>query len=242
MNDLETQDTKSPVTPAEMIKAAVAGGADLDELGKLLTIQERWEANEARKAYHKAMAEFKSNPITIDKDKKVGYSTNKGNVGYTHASLANVVQKISVELCKYGLSASWRTNQNGKIVVTCKITHEKGHFEETTLEADADVSGSKNPIQAIGSTITYLERYTLLALTGMATSDQDDDANSVNEVITDTQLSSMLDILDNAPDSTEKKDKFLKFMGVETMAAILARDYKKGIKALNAMQERIEGS
>jgi hypothetical protein len=164
-------------SPADMIRMAVQGKADLTSLEKLLELQERYEANEARKEYHRAMADFKANPPKIGKDKKVGYSTQKGNVGYSHASLANVTEKISTELSKHGLSASWSTKQNGQVMVTCKITHIKGHSEETTLAAPSDTSGSKNPIQAIGSTITYLERYTLLALTGLATFDMDDDGN-----------------------------------------------------------------
>ena len=156
-------------SPAEMIKMAVTGKADLDKLEKLLAIQERWDANEAKKAYHVAMAQFKANPPKIDKDKTVSFSTTTGKTSYDHASLANVTEKISEALSKCGLSASWKTQQNGNILVTCKITHVKGHSEETTLSAPADTSGSKNAIQAIGSTITYLERYTLLALTGLAT-------------------------------------------------------------------------
>src|SRR3990167_3159724 len=142
-------------SPAQMIEIAVKSGANLDQLEKLLTLQERWEANEAKKAYHRAMAEFKQNPPEIAKDKKVAF----GNTKYNHASLANVVRKITKELSKHGLSASWSTQQNGQIIVTCKITHVLGHSEETSLSAPADSSGSKNSIQAIGSTITYLERY-----------------------------------------------------------------------------------
>ena len=77
-------------SPAEMIKLAVSGGADLDKLEKLLTLQERWDKNEAKKAYHKAMAEFKANPPKINKDRKVTY----GNTKYNHASLANVTDYL----------------------------------------------------------------------------------------------------------------------------------------------------
>lgn len=169
-------------SPADMIRLAVGGGVDLDKLAKLLDLQEKWESNEARKAYHRAMSEFKANPIEILKDKKVGYeSKTGGRVGYTHASLANVVRKVTKELSKYGLSASWRTAQNGQISVTCKITHVMGHSEETTLSAPSDTSGSKNAIQAIGSTISYLERYTLLAALGLATADQDDDGRATSK-------------------------------------------------------------
>lgn len=170
-------------SPAEMIRLAVTGGADLEKLEKLLTLQERWEVNEAKKAYNRAMADFKANaPNLIDKESLVDYTTRQGiKVKYKYATLANVIEKITEKLSEYGLSASWRTKQDGMVVVTCCITHVAGHSEETTLSASADTSGSKNPIQAIGSTITYLERYTLLAMLGIATYDQDDDARTISE-------------------------------------------------------------
>jgi hypothetical protein len=44
------------------------------------------------------------------------------------------------------------------------------------MSAPPDASGGKNTIQQIASTVTYLQRYTLLAITGVATKGQDDDA------------------------------------------------------------------
>jgi hypothetical protein len=169
--------------PSRLIEIAISKGADLDKLEKLLSLQERYEANEARKAYNDAMSQFKANPPDINKDKTVTYGTTK----YSHASLFNVTDKVNKELSKYGLSASWKTTQNGTISVTCKITHIKGHSEETMLTAPSDTSGSKNAIQAIGSTVSYLQRYTLLSLTGLATHDQDDDAVAATEKITEAQ-------------------------------------------------------
>lgn len=221
-------------SPAEMIRLAVSGGADLDKLEKLLAIQERWEAGEARKAYHQAMSDFKATPPKIEKDKKVGYDGKTGGrVSYSHASLANVTDKINEALSHHGLSASWRTKQNGKIEVTCRITHSKGHSEETMLSADADNSGSKNSIQALGSTITYLERYTLLALTGLATFDMDDDAKSAEEVekIGDKELHSLRDqfiALD------VKEGKFISYMGIEKLEDMPLSDYSKAQAALEA--------
>lgn len=223
--------TTTEITPVQMIMAAVSGQADLDKVEKLLMLQERWEANQAKKAYNKAMSDFKLNPPRIEKDKKVGYSTSKGNIGYSHASLANVTQSISSELSKYGLSASWRTEQkDNKICVTCKITHVLGHSEETSLIANPDDTGSKNFIQSIGSTITYLERYTLLSLTGLATFDQDNDAQSTVK-ISDKQLSNILDLLAS---KELKETPILKYMKVERLEDILENDYLKVLKAIEA--------
>jgi ERF superfamily len=73
-------------------------------------------------------------------------------------------------------SHSWKMNQEGQwIKVTCILTHELGHSEETTLMGAPDNSGSKNAIQAVGSTVTYLERYTLLAACGLSTKGSDND-------------------------------------------------------------------
>lgn len=221
--DLVKQETQSP---AEMIKLAVSGGADLTKLEKLLELQEKWEAIQAKKAYHKAMAEFKANPPKINKDKKVAYK----EVRYTHASLANVTEKINSELSKHGLSASWTTKQNGQILVTCKITHELGHSEETTLSASADITGSKNAIQAIGSTISYLCRYTLLCLTGLATYDQDDDGKASGvEYITEAEGNKIMDMV---ADTKSDLVKFLSYMKVDKVEEIAKKDYKKAITAL----------
>lgn len=218
--------------PSQMIELAVSKGADLDKLEKLLTLQERWEANEAKKAYNKAMSDFKANPPEINKDKTVKY----GNTKYNHASLYNVTEKINSELSKYGLSASWTTKQNGQIIVTCRITHVKGHSEETTISAPADISGAKNAIQAIGSTITYLQRYSLLSLTGLATFDQDDDAQATapaTECITDKEKSQLVDMLAAKGVSMEK---FCSKFNIKELSELPKAKFQQAVIAVDAVK------
>jgi hypothetical protein len=230
-NELEVVNSDSP---AELIRQAVKGGADLEKLRGLLELQKEWEANEARKAYHKAMSDFKASPPRIEKDRSVSFGAGKAS--YQHASLANVVEKITAELSKHGLSASWKTHQNGQIVVTCRITHVLGHSEETTLSALADTSGSKNAIQAIGSTITYLQRYTILSALGLATEDQDDDGKaSQDEVIDEAQIVALTDYI-NATDTDPKK--FLKWLGVSSLNEIMKSQYQKALSALKAKEQK----
>lgn len=225
---MENSVAVTQTTPAHLLNIAIEKGADLDKLEKLMDLQMRWEQSNARKAYHEAMAQFKANPPEIEKDKKVAY----GNTKYNHASLSNVTAKINSELSKYGLSASWTTTQTDKgVTVTCKISHVMGHSEETSLTAGLDKSGAKNDIQALGSTISYLERYTILALTGLATSEMDDDGQGTIEYITDKQKSTILDFI-NAKEIDETK--FCEFMGVESVDKILESYYNKAIAALKS--------
>lgn len=161
-------------TPMQMLQVAVSQGADLDRIQKLMDLQDRWEASQARKAYVSAMAHFKSEPSKIFKTKEVNIP---GGAKFKHATLADVCDGVVSNLSKYGLSHSWETKQldNGWVEVTCIITHEAGHSERTTLRAPPDDSGKKNTVQQIASTVTYLERYTLMAATGLAAKDMDDD-------------------------------------------------------------------
>lgn len=163
-----------PVTPMSMLQMAVQQGADLDKMQKLMDLQERWEANEARKAFVTAMNGFKANPPVLHKNKKVSFNETK----YMHATLDQVSGVIGQALSAHGLSHRWEVAQldAGMIRVTCIITHALGHSEQVSLQCGADQSGKKNNIQAVGSTVTYLERYTLLAAAGIAVKDQDDDA------------------------------------------------------------------
>lgn len=145
---------------------------DVNKLQALLDMRERWEANEARKAFVAAMNAFKANPPAISKNKHVHF----GQTEYDHATLDHVTDTITQALSKHGISHRWEvTQQDGKIRVTCVLTHELGHSEGVSIEGPTDVGGSKNAIQAIGSAVTYLQRYTLLSATGLAAKNGDND-------------------------------------------------------------------
>lgn len=161
------------VTPMVLLQQAVAQGVDTDKLAALMDLHERWEKNEARKAFVAALTAFKANPPVIVKLKQVEFGKTK----YKHATLDHVSAIIGESLAKHGISHRWDVEQSegGKIKVTCVLTHALGHSERVPMESKPDDSGGKNSIQGIGSAVTYLQRYTLLAASGMATTDQDND-------------------------------------------------------------------
>lgn len=155
----------------------------VETLKELLALKVSFEREEARKAFHAAMAEFNKNIPTILKNKHVHYTKRDGSVvDYWHESLDSVVEAITGALAAVGISKNWPLIQDGpKITVSCVLTHALGHSEtRSTLSASPDDSGNKNSIQAIKSTITYLQRTTLLAATGTAPKDMvhDDDGRA----------------------------------------------------------------
>lgn len=208
--------TAVATTPAALLSIAVSQGADLAKLEKLMDLQERWEKNEARKAYVAAMSAFKANPPEIVKDKHVSFQTSKGKTEYDHSSIGHVVEAITKSLGEHGLSHRWDMEQQdgGRIKVSCVMTHVLGHSESTSLLAGADDSGGKNNIQAIGSTITYLQRYTLLAATGLASKDQeeDDDGRGTEQItrIDESQLANLRALIEETKASEAKVCAYFK--------------------------------
>jgi len=178
----ESQAQPTSVSLMRMIeRAAFMPDFDVAKLKAMLDMKLTYEANEARLAYIDGMATFRSNPPEINKTKKVQYRNKDGSETiYHHAELDNVVEVISEALRKVDIRPSWKTSDvAGRITVTCVLTHKLGHSEEVaTLAGPPDVSGGKNNIQAIGSTTSYLQRYTLLAGTGLAAKGQDDDGKT----------------------------------------------------------------
>lgn len=224
------------VMDVNKIMALAIEKGNVDQLEKMMELQERYEANEAKKAYHVAMTEFKKKPPKIEKDAHVNY----GTTDYKHASLANVTEKINEALSSHGLSASWETPEaENKISVTCKITHILGHSESTTLSAGADSSGGKNSIQAVGSTVTYLQRYTLLSLTGLATAEMDDDGVGAEaEFLTEEQIEKVNKLIES---SGADLGMFLTFMNAENVGKIFEKDYHKALYGLKAKEMEEEG-
>lgn len=222
------------VTPMRLLEIATEKGADIEKLKQLMELQERWEANEAKKAFVQAMSTFKKDPPTIHKNKDANFGA--GKAAYSYATLHNVCEQIVQALSRVGISHDWKTQQvEGKVRVTCVLTHVRGHSEATWLEASPDTSGSKNSIQAIGSTVSYLQRYTLLAATGLSVAEMDDDGAGGSKGVgtgeksgyTDEEFKQVLVDAEKHMAKGKKADQLIIFL--ESKYA-LTDDQKKAIK------------
>jgi hypothetical protein len=214
------------MTPMQMLQIAVAKGVDTAQLEHLMALQREWKTERAREAFHHAMNAFRAEAISIVKTKQVSFK----DTHYKHATLADIVTASVPALSKHGLSHRWETKQEGSaITVACVVTHELGHSAQTSLTAPPDTSGSKNSIQAIGSTVSYLQRYTFMAITGLAAKDQDDDGRKA-EVITADQATV---INDKLKESNANKPAFFSWLKVESVEAIAVTDYARAIEMLD---------
>jgi hypothetical protein len=216
-------------------RAARDPAVDIDKFERLMLMKERVDRQHAVQAFNDAISAAKGAIGPIVKNRTVDFTSAKGRTNYRHEDLAAITLVIDPVLKRHGLAYRFRSAQsNGKLSVTCILSHVRGHSEETTLETAEDHSGNKNTTQAIGSAATYLQRYTLKLALGLAAS-QDDDGRAAGSLedetatVNDEQADELRSLL------TQKKipiDKFLNYMRAESLSDILAKDYGRAKTAI----------
>jgi hypothetical protein len=229
MNAIEKIEQPAPravaaVTPMDMLNRAVESGAGLEMVEKLMSLQERWETGQARKSFDRAIAAAKAKITPIQRNAK-------GHNDKRYADFAAIAKVVDPILSEHGLSYRFRTAQGDRISVTCILSHEDGHSEETTLSGPADASGSKNAIQAIGSTLTYLQRYSLVQMLGLAASNDDDGkASAAGGTITEDQAAELIALADEV---NADKRAFCEYFKIDGIAMMPAKDFERAKIALN---------
>jgi hypothetical protein len=228
---------------AMIANAARDPNVDPDKMLKLYDIRERELNRLAKAAFADAMATFKANPPKIVKDKhvKIAHKNGGGFTEYDHATLGHVCDQIIAGLAAVGISHRWDLAQldGGMIRVTCVLTHRDGHSEGTALLSSRDESGSKNNIQAVGSTVTYLQRYTLLSSVGLATGLPDDDGHGSEggndyERITDSQVADLKALIQEVGANTAALLTYIKY---ETLADIPADRYRDVVRVVEGKRK-----
>jgi len=238
----ETQTLPAPTSPLEMLARAIEKGASTETLAKLMDLQERHEKNQARRAFDAAVADAKAEIPVIAKNRVVDFTSQKGRTHYRHEDLAEIARTVDPILAKHGLSYRFRTSSlpNEPVSVTCILSHRDGYSEENSLTAGRDDSGNKNSIQAVGSAITYLQRYTLKGSLGLAAASDDDGraSSSAEEppaAISEAQAANLIELMESI---SYDRQKFLTHFKIETVEALPADRYDIAVASIKKIIDR----
>jgi len=213
----------------------------LDRVEQAFAFYQKVQANDARRAFDEAMAQAKAEIPPILKNRLVSHETKTGGTkSYQHEDLAGIAKVVDPILGKYGLSYRFRTTSelNQPISVTCIVSHRQGYSEENTLHAGRDDSGNKNSIQAIGSTLTYLQRYTLKAALGLAAAHDDDGKKAdakPDEFISDEQIAELTALIEETKIDI---NKFLAVEKVESLADITVKNFPRARALLEQKKKK----
>lgn len=229
-------------SPADMIRTAVSGKANLTDLKELLAIQRDWEANEAKKVFASSFALAQENISAVIKSKTNPQTHSR------YADLSDIIKSAQPIYTKEGFSVIFYEGDTAlpeHIRICADVLHRAGHKETYHYDMPMDgkgIQGNSNmtKIHAKGSSTSYARRYMLCMIWNIPT--QDDDGNGADvpiEFINNEQLSALLDVIDNPPEGKKFNMKeYLAYLKVEKLEKILKTDFQK---ALNAAKGIIKG-
>lgn len=224
------------LTPLAMIDKAITSGASVETLERLMALQERYEANEAKKAFDAAIGAAKAQIPPILKNKGADFESKRTGTttSYRYETLPALAKVLEPILHANGLSYRYSSHVDAnQISVTCIISHIAGHKEETALQCAPDSTGNKNAVQAIGSAVTYLQRYTLKLALGISASDDDDGVGSTNpELNQDITADQFRELRDLLTESGSKEEDMLAYVKAENMEAMTLAQYAKAKAAM----------
>lgn len=117
-----------------------------------------------------ALAAFQAEMPKVSKNKEANVPTKSGgSYKYSYADLADVSEAAMPLLAKHGLSFTCLPDENDRgFILKGRLMHTSGGV----LKANLPLRG--NTSQELGSSLTYMRRYLLGAMTGIVTDDDED--------------------------------------------------------------------
>ena len=239
----------------QMIERAAANPAvDIDKMERLLQMQERVMDRRAKAAFDAELSIMQPELPQVDRngcikvlskaDRDAGRMDARPQQSTPYALWEDINAAIAPHLAAHGFALSFRTgtSADGKITVTGVLSHKEGHREETTITLHHDSSGSKNNVQAVGSSISYGKRYTaglLLNITSRAPGDADDDGNAAGRsaTISEEQLAELRALLIRVGgDVSANESRFIQYFKIPSLADLPAKDFDRAVKAIKAKE------
>jgi len=206
-------------------RAASDPSVDVEKMERLFALKERMDDQERRRQFWAALTAFQAEAPRITKYGK----TDKAQF----AKLEDIDVAVRPLLAKYGLALSFDTEfVDARVLMTARMSHSAGHFEEKKLPLPVDKGPGRNDIQAMGSTVSYGRRYLTKMWGNIIEVGEDNDGAGPRKVITQAQADQLNDLL--AEIGGGEKERFLKWAGVEKLADVPAAKFGRGMEVLLA--------
>jgi len=209
-------------------RVATDPSASIEKLERMMAMRDKLQADQARamfaQAFAAASAEFPMIPLNGRGDKQKPY-----------ALLKDIISGTKPVLSRHGLALSFGVDSApDRVTVTAKLMNVAGHCESTSIERPKDPSGSKNAVQAVGSSQTYGQRYAAQAILGLSLGDDVDDdgkAAGAGDKIDADQFFTLKNLIEEAG---ADEAKFCEYLKVKELEELPARAFANAVSALRA--------
>lgn len=184
-------------------RAARDPSVDIDKMERLMLMQERAFERRAEVEYNAAFARMQPELPAVEKNGK----SNNGAYGLWE-DIQGAIQPV---IAKHGFSLSFKPLvEADAVTVTAILRHEAGFKDTAEIRLPVDKSGSKNVVQAVGSSVSYGKRYAACGLLNIRVANEDDDGKAAGGgFITEDQAVELREMIEAAEaDETGLKTYF----------------------------------
>lgn len=222
---------------AIIAQAARDPNVDIDKMERLLAMQERVQARDSKIAFTTAFADMQPELPIIDRKGRITI-TDKNDREKVIQSTAfakweDINEAIVPILHRHRFALSFKPGMapDGRVTVTAILRHVGGHEDEATFTLPHDSSGSKNAVQAIGSSNSYGKRYAACDVLNITTRGQDDDGEEAGapQTVSDTELARLQQL---ASDAGADLPKFCRYMKVSSLKDLPANRFNEAVEQL----------
>lgn len=174
-------ETTAPASFVDVLeRLALNPEVPVDKLERIMAMQERILAHNAKSEFDAAFAVMQGElPIITER----GEIEVDGKVRSKYARYEDIIEVVRPIMGRHGFGLRHKneTLPAGKFRIVGILSHRAGHAETDEFEFGADTSGKKNDVQAIGSTRSYGQRYTTIALLNIVTRGTDDNGKAAGQ-------------------------------------------------------------
>ena len=218
-----------------LVKLALEQGVSVEVLERLVALQERVSDRNARAEFFDALASFQDQAPEIHKSRSAEITTKAGGkYGYTFAPLEAITRAIRGPLRSNGFSFSWTTEgiEGDVLSVVCVLRHVGGHEERAAFPVSTRTTAAMSEAQKHGAALTYGKRQSLTSVLGLTTADDDTDGverGGKPDPISEAQLADLEALIEEVNADWQR---FLDYMGVESLEDLPASELDRAVKAL----------
>lgn len=208
-------------TPMMLIQSAIDHGIDIDKLERLFELQQRWEADQGKKAFAEAIAAFQNEMPPIEKKRKADR--------FTYAGFDDIMAVARPILSKHGITIGFDTQQqeNGQIKVTARLRVGSYH-EDRSFAVPVNNQIRVSNTQQFGATLSYAKRYCLCAALNIVTVGEDKEGD-LREFVNKEQIAELSDLLKRTGSDIPK---FLQWAEADSISEMTVATFHEAVPML----------
>lgn len=216
--------TQLPEQPGALSVLAIVARAAADpacDIEKMKALREMYAEERAHQARIEFAADFSLLAGHIPNISKRGEQRNKGELMFKYTRWDDVMKALTPLLEEYGFSLTFesapRPGEGGGLTITGCLLHRAGHQKQASIGLPLDTGPGRSNLQAIGSTISYGQKYVAKMLLNLVFGGDDNDGVTTQGFLTKAQVEEIDALL---IETGSNLSKWLPIIGVPSVEEI----------------------